>query len=156
MLPRLLALLLLPLIPLLKAKAIEPSEIVIDAKSGMTGAGRAAKEAMLFSEVSEGFNAYGVGKHRHIEGRQLGRCSRIQRSGSTRRAIEQAVVMHDDLAIARQVHVELEAVGAGRQSAIERRDRVFRSDPAAAAMREDKRPIGGKRGMHAGSLLEIG
>ena len=32
----------------------------------MTGAGRAAKEAMLFSEVSEGFNAYGVGKHRHM------------------------------------------------------------------------------------------
>ena len=39
---------------------------MIDAKSGMTGAGRAAKEAMLFSEVSEGFNAYGVGKHRHM------------------------------------------------------------------------------------------
>jgi N-acetyl-gamma-glutamyl-phosphate reductase len=32
----------------------------------MTGAGRAAKEAMLFSEVSEGFNAYGVGHHRHM------------------------------------------------------------------------------------------
>jgi N-acetyl-gamma-glutamyl-phosphate reductase len=56
----------LPLIPLLKAKAIEADEIVVDAKSGMTGAGRAAKEAMLFSEVSEGFNAYGVGKHRHM------------------------------------------------------------------------------------------
>lgn len=56
----------LPLIPLIKAKAIELDEIVIDAKSGMTGAGRAAKEAMLFSEVSEGFNAYGVGHHRHM------------------------------------------------------------------------------------------
>lgn len=56
----------LPLIPLLKAKAIEPDEIVIDAKSGMTGAGRSAKEEMLFSEVSEGFNAYGVAKHRHM------------------------------------------------------------------------------------------
>jgi len=56
----------LPLIPLLKATAIDPDEIVIDAKSGMTGAGRAAKEAMLFSEVSEGFNAYGVGHHRHM------------------------------------------------------------------------------------------
>jgi N-acetyl-gamma-glutamyl-phosphate reductase len=32
----------------------------------MTGAGRAAKEAMLFSEVSEGFHAYGVGHHRHM------------------------------------------------------------------------------------------
>lgn len=57
---------LLPLLPLLKAKAIEPDEIVIDAKSGMTGAGRAAKEAMLFSEVSEGFHAYGIGQHRHM------------------------------------------------------------------------------------------
>src|SRR5215475_14259448 len=56
----------LPLIPLIAAQAIEPDEIVIDAKSGMTGAGRAAKEAMLFSEVSEGFNAYGVGQHRHM------------------------------------------------------------------------------------------
>ncbi len=56
----------LPLTPLLRAKAIEPGEIVIDAKSGMTGAGRAAKETMLFSEVSEGFHAYGVGHHRHM------------------------------------------------------------------------------------------
>ena len=56
----------LPLIPLLRAKAIDPDEIVIDAKSGMTGAGRAAKEEMLFSEVSEGFHAYGVGQHRHM------------------------------------------------------------------------------------------
>jgi N-acetyl-gamma-glutamyl-phosphate reductase len=56
----------LPLIPLLKAKAIDPDEIVIDAKSGMTGAGRSAKEEMLFSEVSEGFHAYGVGHHRHM------------------------------------------------------------------------------------------
>ena len=56
----------MPLIPLLRAKAIDPDEIVIDAKSGMTGAGRAAKEEMLFSEVSEGFHAYGVGHHRHM------------------------------------------------------------------------------------------
>ena len=56
----------LPLIPLLKARAIDPDEIVIDAKSGTTGAGRAAKEEMLFSEVSEGFHAYGVGHHRHM------------------------------------------------------------------------------------------
>jgi N-acetyl-gamma-glutamyl-phosphate reductase len=56
----------LPLIPLLRAKAIDPDEIVVDAKSGMTGAGRAAREEMLFSEVSEGFHAYGVGHHRHM------------------------------------------------------------------------------------------
>ena len=56
----------LPLVPLIESKAIDTDEIVIDAKSGMTGAGRSAREAMLFSEVSEGFNAYGVGQHRHM------------------------------------------------------------------------------------------
>ena len=56
----------LALVPLLAAKAVDPDEIVVDAKSGMTGAGRGAKEAMLFSEVSEGFHAYGVGHHRHM------------------------------------------------------------------------------------------
>jgi N-acetyl-gamma-glutamyl-phosphate reductase len=56
----------LPLIPLIRAGAIDLGEIVIDAKSGMTGAGRSARENMLFSEVSEGFNAYGVGSHRHM------------------------------------------------------------------------------------------
>jgi N-acetyl-gamma-glutamyl-phosphate reductase len=56
----------LALIPLIKAKAVDADEIVIDAKSGMTGAGRAAKEEMLFSEVSEGIHAYGVGHHRHM------------------------------------------------------------------------------------------
>jgi N-acetyl-gamma-glutamyl-phosphate reductase len=55
----------LPLLPLILADAIDVDEIVIDAKSGVTGAGRAAKENMLFSEVSEGFHAYGVGHHRH-------------------------------------------------------------------------------------------
>ncbi len=56
----------LPLVPLIAAGAIDVDEIVVDAKSGMTGAGRAAKENMLFSEVSEGFHAYGVGHHRHM------------------------------------------------------------------------------------------
>jgi N-acetyl-gamma-glutamyl-phosphate reductase len=56
----------LALIPLLKAKAIDADEIVIDAKSGITGAGRTAREEMQFAEVSEGFHAYGVGHHRHM------------------------------------------------------------------------------------------
>jgi N-acetyl-gamma-glutamyl-phosphate reductase len=56
----------LALIPLLQANAIDPDEIIIDAKSGVTGAGRAAREDMLFAEVSEGFHAYGVGHHRHM------------------------------------------------------------------------------------------
>lgn len=57
---------LLPLMPLLLDGLIEPGGIVIDAKSGVSGAGRDAKQANLFTEVSEGFNAYGVGYHRHM------------------------------------------------------------------------------------------
>lgn len=56
---------ILPVVPLIAADAIDTDEIIVDAASGMTGAGRAAKEGMLFSEVSEGFHAYGVGGHRH-------------------------------------------------------------------------------------------
>ena len=57
---------LLPLLPLLRAGLIEQNDIIIDAKSGVSGAGRAAKEANLFVEVSEGIHAYGVGGHRHL------------------------------------------------------------------------------------------
>jgi N-acetyl-gamma-glutamyl-phosphate reductase len=55
----------LPLLPLLAAGLIEPDEIIIDAKSGVTGAGREAKQDSLFGEVSEGVHAYGIAKHRH-------------------------------------------------------------------------------------------
>ena len=55
----------LPLIPLLQAKAISPQGIIIDAKSGITGAGRSAKQANLYAEVSEGISAYGIASHRH-------------------------------------------------------------------------------------------
>lgn len=57
---------ILAIVPLLEGGAIEPDSIVIDSKTGMTGAGRAAREEMLFSEVSEGIHAYGVGGHRHM------------------------------------------------------------------------------------------
>lgn len=55
----------LPLMPLLKAKAILPQGIVIDAKSGVTGAGRKVAQNMLFAEVDGGINAYGIAGHRH-------------------------------------------------------------------------------------------
>jgi len=56
----------LPLAPLLEVGAILPDDIVIDAKSGVSGAGRAAKEANLFCEVAEGIHPYGIASHRHI------------------------------------------------------------------------------------------
>jgi N-acetyl-gamma-glutamyl-phosphate reductase len=55
----------LPLIPLLRARQIDPDDIIIDAKSGVTGAGREAKQGSLFAEVAEGIHAYGVASHRH-------------------------------------------------------------------------------------------
>lgn len=55
----------LALIPLINQKLIEHSPIIIDAKSGVSGAGREAKQSSLFSEVQEGIHAYGVTGHRH-------------------------------------------------------------------------------------------
>ncbi len=55
----------LPLVPLLEAGGISTDDIIIDAKSGVTGAGRVAKDASLYPEVSEGIHAYGVANHRH-------------------------------------------------------------------------------------------
>lgn len=57
---------LLALLPGIRAGVILSDGIVIDAKSGVSGAGRGPKENLLFSEVSEGFTAYAVGAHRHM------------------------------------------------------------------------------------------
>jgi N-acetyl-gamma-glutamyl-phosphate reductase len=55
---------LLATVPALRAGLIEP-DIVVDAKSGVSGAGREAKVANLFSEANESVHAYGVSGHRH-------------------------------------------------------------------------------------------
>ncbi|WP_041795204.1 N-acetyl-gamma-glutamyl-phosphate reductase [Pararhodospirillum photometricum] len=56
----------LPLSPLLAAGLIETDPLIIDAKSGASGAGREAREGSLHCEVSEGVHAYGIGgTHRH-------------------------------------------------------------------------------------------
>jgi N-acetyl-gamma-glutamyl-phosphate reductase len=58
---------LLPLLPLLRARLVDPADIVVDAKSGATGAGRALREDLLFCEVAENFSAYAPGRsHRHV------------------------------------------------------------------------------------------
>ncbi len=56
---------LLALIPLLKHKAIKAEDIIVDAKSGVSGAGRSLKQNTLFTEAGEGLSPYAVGKHRH-------------------------------------------------------------------------------------------
>ncbi len=55
----------LPLIPLLKAGQVSSEDIIIDAKSGVSGAGRGPNEGTLFTEVSEAVHAYGIANHRH-------------------------------------------------------------------------------------------
>jgi N-acetyl-gamma-glutamyl-phosphate reductase len=57
---------LLPLIPFAKAGILDVSQVIIDAKSGVSGAGRSIKQNLLFNEVSEGMQPYGVNNHRHI------------------------------------------------------------------------------------------
>ncbi len=55
----------LPLVPLVEAGVIVADDIIIDAKSGVSGAGRGLKEGSLHAEVAEGVHAYGVASHRH-------------------------------------------------------------------------------------------
>jgi N-acetyl-gamma-glutamyl-phosphate reductase len=56
---------ILALAPLLKAGLISPDGIIVDSKSGISGAGRKAKLATHYPECNESITAYGVGKHRH-------------------------------------------------------------------------------------------
>ena len=56
---------LLGLLPLIRRDLVDPATIVIDAKSGTTGARRQANVEQLFAEVNENFRAYKVGNHRH-------------------------------------------------------------------------------------------
>ncbi len=55
----------LALAPLIQEKMIALDSIILDSKSGVSGAGRTASVELLFSEVNEGFKAYKVGNHRH-------------------------------------------------------------------------------------------
>ena len=53
--------------PLLAAGVIDPDEIILDLKCGVSGAGRSLKENLLHAELSEGFHAYAAGgTHRHL------------------------------------------------------------------------------------------
>lgn len=61
----------LTLAPLLAAGLVEPTGLVVDAASGVSGAGRAAKPATSFSTVDENFTAYGLLNHRHTPEMQM-------------------------------------------------------------------------------------
>jgi len=57
---------ILPLVPLLRQGLIEPTDIIIDSKSGVSGAGRTPKQTTLYPECNESIAAYGIGTHRHL------------------------------------------------------------------------------------------
>ncbi|MNH93091.1 N-acetyl-gamma-glutamyl-phosphate reductase [compost metagenome] len=57
---------LLGLIPAVKAGWIDPSTLIIDAKSGVSGAGRGTSLTAHYAEINENFKAYKVNKHQHI------------------------------------------------------------------------------------------
>lgn len=56
---------ILSIYPMVKEGLIDPKSIIVDAKSGTSGAGRGAKVPNLFCEVNENIKAYGVTTHRH-------------------------------------------------------------------------------------------
>jgi N-acetyl-gamma-glutamyl-phosphate reductase len=56
---------LLALVPVARAGLIDTQEIIVDAKSGVSGAGRSLKQSTLFCEAGEGLSPYSVSKHRH-------------------------------------------------------------------------------------------
>ena len=56
---------LIPLIPLLREKKFQINDVIVDSKSGISGAGKKLKIENLFAEISENFFSYGVNKHRH-------------------------------------------------------------------------------------------
>ena len=56
---------LLALVPLLRKKLLQTNNLIIDAKSGVSGAGRGVSIGTHYAEINENFKAYGVGNHRH-------------------------------------------------------------------------------------------
>jgi len=58
---------MLPLLPLIKDRLVEPGDIIVDAKSGASGAGRSLREDLMFCEVEGSLSIYSQGRsHRHI------------------------------------------------------------------------------------------
>jgi N-acetyl-gamma-glutamyl-phosphate reductase len=55
----------LGLLPLVESGSVDPGDLIVDAKSGVSGAGRNASVGTLFGEVAENFKAYGLNGHRH-------------------------------------------------------------------------------------------
>jgi N-acetyl-gamma-glutamyl-phosphate reductase len=78
---------LLPILPLVKLEAIDVNNIIIDAKSGVSGAGRSLKYNNLYCEINENLKPYSIAKHRH-----LGEITKEIRQLSTQKFDESSVI----------------------------------------------------------------
>ncbi|MGI9421180.1 MAG: N-acetyl-gamma-glutamyl-phosphate reductase [Geminicoccaceae bacterium] len=110
----------LPLRPLLEAGLIATDPIIIDAKSGVTGAGRAPKEGSLHTEVSEGLHAYGVSTHRHTPEIEQG-LSEAAGEPVTVTFTPHLVPMNRGILATTYVHLTKQATPEDLQQALERR-----------------------------------
>jgi N-acetyl-gamma-glutamyl-phosphate reductase len=126
----------LPLSPLLEAGLIELDPIVIDAKSGVSGAGRAAKEASLHAEVSEGLHAYGVGTHRHTPEIEQGLSEAAGRPVAVT-FTPHLVPMNRGILATIYVHLRPGAQPADLQAELERR---YRDEPFVRVLRFQSLP----------------
>jgi N-acetyl-gamma-glutamyl-phosphate reductase len=112
---------LLGLVPLARAGLVrEP--VVIDAKSGTTGAGRSAKVEQLFAEVNENFRPYAIGTHRH--GPEIDQ--ELRRAGATAPAIFVPHLLPVNRGILSTMYVATSA-GAGRLA--ELFEQAYRGEP---------------------------
>ena len=103
---------------------------MIDAKSGVTGAGRAAKEASLHAEVSEGLHAYGVSTHRHTPEIEQGLSEAAGRPVAVT-FTPHLVPMNRGILATIYVHLAAGVAAEDLQSALERR---YRDEPYARVL----------------------
>ncbi len=97
----------LALTPLIAAGLVEPTGIIVDAMSGVSGAGRALKHTSHFSEVDESVSAYGVLTHRHTAEMELA----LSRVGNT--AVQVLFTPHL-VPMVRGIHATCHAVPEGQ------------------------------------------
>lgn len=138
---------LLPLVPLLKADALNTDRIIVDSKSGVSGAGRSAKTDLLYCEMNEGVRAYGLPRHRHaweMEG---------WARGFSGRAIRVQFVPHI-LPMTRGMLTTLHLAGQDPESWYAILDQAFRNEPFVRVLPEGALPS--TKGVNGSNRCDIG
>ncbi len=99
----------LGLIPLLERELVDPTRLIANAASGVSGAGRQAKVDNLLAEAADSFKAYGCGGHRHLPEIEQG----LRAVQPPRAAAAQVTFVPHLLPLIRGIHATLYAVAAG-------------------------------------------